>query len=360
MNATKIVVIDDETNIRETLTDILTFQGYKVYAASNGKLGLQCIYREKPDLVLCDIMMPDMDGYEVLTRIRGDETLKGLPFLFISAKNDQDSIRTGMNLGSDDYLSKPFKTADLTAAIETKLRRFKEFKDSLNKEIELLQEQFSQFGFQEFNKPSNSILGVIDFLREYDSQLQNKDRLLFFDRIEQSTHQFKRSYSNLILYLNILSGQPIYQKQKNCSTQESVSNTLKRLKISYPNTHPHLDIEMARLPLNCQAFEFILYELVDNGIKYGENQTAPIVEGKIDNESFVYILKITDFGPGLSAEAIKKVLNTSQLDKKLPDQDGWGLGLFISRYLINQAKATFSFNSVLGQGSTIEVRFPLQ
>lgn len=358
MSLIKIVIIDDETNIRETITDILSFQGYEVHAASNGKMGLHLIYREKPDMVLCDIMMPDMDGYEVLARIRGDETLLGLPFLFISAKNDPDSIRTGMNLGSDDYLSKPFKAADLITAIEAKLRRFKEFRESLNREIDQLQVQFCQYGFQEFNKPANSILGILSFLKEHDNQLTSKERKLFFNRIEQSTYHFKRAYSNLILYLNIISGHPIYQNNKSCSTKETETTLLERLQINYPTVKPNFNVEMARLPMHCDALEFVLYELLDNAIKHSENQTPPYIEGKMDVQNSVYIFTITDYGPGLTAVEVKNILSTSQLDRKIATQDGWGLGLFITRHLLDQTQATFSFKSIKGQGTTIEIKIP--
>lgn len=360
MSKTKIAVIDDEINIRETLLDILSMQGYDVCTASSGKLGLQLIYQQQPDLVLCDIMMPDMDGYEVLARIREDEKLKRLPFLFISAKNDPDSIRTGMNLGSDDYLSKPFKAADLTTAIESKLKRFTEFKESLNTEIGQLQEHFRNYGFQEFNKPINSIIGIIKFLRENDHQLQSEERGLFLNSIEQSTHHFRRSYSNLILYLNILSNQPIFANNKNCSTKESEKNILDRLNINHPGITIDFNIEMARLPINCQAFDVMLYELVDNAIKHSENQKPPLVEGKIDENLRQYTLKITDHGPGLSPAGISRLLSISQMNRSLAQEEGWGLGLFLTRYLVDHAKGSFSFRSEIGSGSVVEIALPLE
>jgi len=362
MNKTKIIVIDDETNIRETITDILTFQGYEVYAASGGKMGLQLILKEQPDLVLCDIMMPDMDGYEVLTRIRGEEHLKSLPFLLISAKNDSESIRTGMNLGSDDYLSKPFKSSELVTAIETKLRRFREFKDSLHQEINQLQEQFCFYGFQELNKPVNSILGLVHFLKEYDQQLQNNERLLFFDRIEQSTHHLCRSYSNLILYLRVTTNHPIYSstKDQNCSTLDCKNNTLNKLKIAHPNIHPEFKLEMARPAISCEALEFIMYEIVDNSIKHSENNKPPYIEGKINIENAVYELKFHDFGHGLSPEKVSKILKNSKFDRSLSNEPGWGLGLFLTRHLLKQFNASFEFKSTVGLGTITEIAIPLE
>lgn len=357
----KIVVIDDEVNVRETITEILTFHGYEVFAAAGGKLGFQLVSQVKPDLVLCDITMPEMDGYEVLARIRGEERLKSLPFLFISAKNDADSVRLGMNLGSDDYLSKPFKAADLISAIEAKLKRFNEFRDSLNTEINQLQDHFSKFGFQELNVPVNGILGVIDFMQEYDHMLQSSERQEFLARIRQSVYSFRRSYSNLTLYLKIISGEQIYDSKRTCLTTEVVASAKEKLKVIHPSSVlPPFDLELARLPMHCHALELILFELLDNVIRHAENEKSPEVMGRWTQEDSVYVIRVSDFGAGLSADKIKKIQATMRLDRELVNDQGWGLGLFLTRFLTEQANGTFLFTSSEGLGCQVEISIPVQ
>ena len=103
----KILLIEDNPEMRENTAEILEFAGYQVSAAVNGREGIQKAREENPDLILCDIMMPEMDGYAVLFLLNKDPKTAGVPFIFLTAKADKSEMRKGMNLGADDYLTKP-------------------------------------------------------------------------------------------------------------------------------------------------------------------------------------------------------------------------------------------------------------
>nr|WP_294935501.1 response regulator [uncultured Flavobacterium sp.] len=119
----KIVLIEDNNDIRENVVEILELSGYEVYAASNGKLGVELAIKQKPDIVLCDIMMPEMDGYEVLEALNAHSDTKATPFIFLTAKAERPDIRKGMDMGADDYLTKPFDDVELLRAIESRLKK---------------------------------------------------------------------------------------------------------------------------------------------------------------------------------------------------------------------------------------------
>jgi DNA-binding NarL/FixJ family response regulator len=119
----KILVIEDEPEMRRNITTILRMEKYQPLAAENGRLGVELAKREKPDLVLCDVMMPELDGYGVLQALRDDPATESTPFIFLTAKGEKPDIRAGMNLGADDYLTKPFAKADLLVAIRSRLKR---------------------------------------------------------------------------------------------------------------------------------------------------------------------------------------------------------------------------------------------
>jgi DNA-binding NarL/FixJ family response regulator len=119
----KILVIEDEPEMRRNITTLLRYYDYQPIAAENGFDGVEAARREKPDLILCDVMMPKMDGYGVLQAIQNDSTLARIPFIFLTAKGEKDDLRDGMNFGADDYLTKPVANADLVQAIEARLRR---------------------------------------------------------------------------------------------------------------------------------------------------------------------------------------------------------------------------------------------
>lgn len=119
----KILIIEDEPEMRRNITALLRFHDYEPLAAENGRAGVETARRTKPDLILCDVMMPEMDGYGVLETLQTDASLSVIPFIFLTAKGEKDDLRSGMNLGADDYLTKPVAHADLLRAIETRLRR---------------------------------------------------------------------------------------------------------------------------------------------------------------------------------------------------------------------------------------------
>lgn len=119
----KILIIEDQGTMRRNLSLMLEMEGYAVVSAENGRIGVETARREKPDVILCDVMMPEMDGYAVLQTLRDDPDFVTTPFLFLTAKGEKSDMRVGMNFGADDYLTKPFVRDDLLAAIEARLSR---------------------------------------------------------------------------------------------------------------------------------------------------------------------------------------------------------------------------------------------
>jgi DNA-binding NarL/FixJ family response regulator len=119
----KILVIEDEPEMRRNLTTVLRLEQFQPLAAENGRVGVDVAKKEKPDLILCDIMMPELDGHGVLQALQADPELSLIPFIFLTAKGEKEDLRNGMNLGADDYLTKPVAKADLLEAIDARLRR---------------------------------------------------------------------------------------------------------------------------------------------------------------------------------------------------------------------------------------------
>src|SRR5688572_32163520 len=123
---TRILVIEDENAILENVMEILEMEGFKVSGAKNGREGVQTAFQVQPDLIICDIMMPELDGYQVFMELQSDPATSMTPFIFLTAKADYKDFRHGMELGADDYLTKPFVPAQLLNAIRTRLERQKQ------------------------------------------------------------------------------------------------------------------------------------------------------------------------------------------------------------------------------------------
>jgi len=124
MSQRTILIIDDHDEIRENIAEILTLGGYKTFTAENGKRGIESALKEKPDLIVCDIMMPELDGYGVLHLLRKNPATEEIPLIFLTAKAERNDFRKGMEMGADDYVTKPFEELELMNAIESRLQKY--------------------------------------------------------------------------------------------------------------------------------------------------------------------------------------------------------------------------------------------
>src|ERR1041385_6197491 len=133
----KILVIEDEAATLENLVLMLEMEGFKPLSASNGRAGVAVAKRELPDVILCDVSMPELDGYGVLETLRADNATVSIPFIFLTAKGDKKDLRTGMNLGADDYLTKPASAEEVLNAIQARLDRHEEKESAAIAKVEL-------------------------------------------------------------------------------------------------------------------------------------------------------------------------------------------------------------------------------
>ena len=147
----KILLIEDNPEVRENTSEILSLANYEVLVAENGKIGVDIAQRQKPDLIICDIMMSELDGYGVLHILSKNEQTAAIPFIFLTAKTEKTDIRKGMNLGADDYLTKPFDDTDLLNAIEARFRK---------NAMQQKQYEVSAEGLENFIKDARSILNI--------------------------------------------------------------------------------------------------------------------------------------------------------------------------------------------------------
>lgn len=168
----KILVIDDNTDIRENTAEILDLAGYKTYTAENGKIGVELAAREKPNVIICDIMMPELDGYGVLHLLQKNPDTANIPFIFLTAKTDRSDFRKGMEMGADDFITKPFEEIELLNAVEVRLKK-----------SAILENQYSptQKGLTQFlNDVKNT--GLIEKLAEqYEVENYNKKQTLYME-----------------------------------------------------------------------------------------------------------------------------------------------------------------------------------
>lgn len=157
-----ILLIEDNPGIRENTSEILELAGYKTISAVNGKIGVELAKKELPDLIICDVMMPELDGFGVLHVLSKNSATAGIPFIFLTAKAEKDDIRKGMNMGADDYLTKPFDDLELLDAVEIRLKKHG-----------ILKEEFSRT-----TEGLDTFLNQAKGLKELDALLVNEKRTI--------------------------------------------------------------------------------------------------------------------------------------------------------------------------------------
>ncbi|CAN5437001.1 response regulator [soil metagenome] len=142
----RILLIEDNTEIRENTAEILELSNFEVVTAENGKVGVEKALEHKPDLIVCDIMMPVLDGYGVLHLVSKHAELAGIPFIFLTAKSERSDFRKGMEMGADDYITKPFTDIELLTAIDSRLKKSVVLKTDFPPDAEGMQEMLNQYG----------------------------------------------------------------------------------------------------------------------------------------------------------------------------------------------------------------------
>ena len=166
----KILLIEDNKDVRENTADILELHDYEVITAENGLIGIGKAKRHLPDLILCDIMMPIKDGYDVLEELSHTKETLGIPFIFLTAKSERTDFRKGMNLGADDYLTKPFEEHELLEAIETRVRKNDFLRKEFSKNIE---------GINEFFLEAHNYLNLEQIEKEYRPKSYEKKDFIY-------------------------------------------------------------------------------------------------------------------------------------------------------------------------------------
>ncbi|WP_281846735.1 response regulator [Olleya namhaensis] len=166
----KILIIEDNLHVRENTAEILELANYMVTTAENGRIGIDKAKKEKPDLILCDIMMPELNGYDVLDVLSKQNDTGSIPFVFLTAKTEKSDIRKGMNLGADDYLTKPFNEPELLEAIQCRLNKNAFLKKEFSKNIE---------GFNQFIDDASEYLNLESLAKDYNLVHYKKKDTLF-------------------------------------------------------------------------------------------------------------------------------------------------------------------------------------
>jgi two-component system, sensor histidine kinase and response regulator len=360
----KILVIEDEESIRENILELLEAENFEGIGATDGKVGIKMAIAQIPDLILCDMMMPEIDGHGVLKALRSDPITATIPFIFLTAKADKSDIRTGMEMGADDYITKPCTPQELLKAIAIRLDKQKTISKQSQKTLDELRINISMSLPHELRTPLNAILGFSELILSEYQVFEDSDILEMIGQINTSGHRLYRLIQNFLLYaeLEIAGTNPELLKEMCCSQFSCVQSlltqkALQQAKQVNRTDDLKLNLQDASVAIDSMRLTKIVEELLDNAFKFSLEGTPVLLSTFVENETF--ILSVKDQGRGMTPDQIAQLEAYRQFDRKLYQQPGLGLGLAIVQRLAELHGGQFKIKSLPQQETIVSVSLPI-
>lgn len=362
MNQTKqksILVVDDIPANLQLLVGMLTTPGYRVRSAPSGKRALASVQIEQPDLILLDIIMPELDGYEVCRRLKADPQTRDIPVIFISALDELFDKITAFEIGGVDYITKPFQIEEVAARVNTHLT-LAEMRRTLQAQNQQLQEQNSELNAfahtvaHDLKNPLAKLLTTLSLVQEYASTLEADLQELLQIGVNAS-YKMSNIIDELLLLAKIRQEDaplaPINMTQV-------VDQALDRLSLMIEQYQPEFIIPTQWPPAQGYApwLEEVWANYISNGLKYG-GQPPCLELGATPQTDGMLRFWVRDNGPGLSPEAQATLFTEfTRLDQTRAE--GHGLGLSIVRRIITKLGGQVGVESHPGQGSLFYFTLP--
>lgn len=360
----KILVIEDERTIRENILELLEAEDFDAMAVENGIKGIELAKQSQPDLIICDVMMPELDGYGVLKELRNDPSTAMIPFIFLTALADKTDTRRGMELGADDYLTKPCTPEELLKAIATRLEKQNAINQQQSQKLDELRGNIAYSLPHELRTPLNGILGFSNLLLEELDTLENSEIREMVEQIHTSGNRLFRLVQNFLLYaeLELIAGNPDRVKglrSHNADYSQTVitEQATQQAQKAERKDDLRLNLQNANVQISPNRLKKLVEELLDNAFKFSAPGTPVSVSSELAENSFILCVK--DKGRGMTDEQIANMGAYMQFERKLYEQQGSGLGLAIAKRLAELHGGELTVQSIPGEETIMRVVLPL-
>lgn len=361
----KILVIDDAEFILESTATLLGFEGYDVVTANDGVEGVAAAIEHEPDLILCDISMPNLDGYGVIDALRKIEKTMTTPFIFLTAFTEKSNMRMGMEKGADDFLVKPYTREELLSAIDAQWKKHSIIEKQVQEKVDVVGKNVTYALPHEFRTVINQVMGSARFLTSNPESIKPDEIKELADDIISSARRLLRITENFLIYVRIESYASSNEKRKQLRqlrTDEPgamIYDVASMLADSFGRTEDLeiLDIvDQIAVELSSESFHKIIDELLDNAFKF--SQVGSKVKIKTWLEGDFMFMEIADKGRGMTKEQINNVGAYVQFERTIYEQQGVGLGLVIAKRFVELHDGLFTINSSEGNGCAIVLSLP--
>lgn len=363
----KILLLEDEAHIREAVMDWLVFEGYEVTCADNGRLGLALLPDVHPDLILCDIAMPELDGHGVLIEVRSNAAWSHIPFIFLTAVADRDSMRLGMDMGADDYITKPFTHAEVLNAVQSRLKK-KAFAEAevdrqlafLNntiieeRERHLFKSRLVAMFSHDFRNPLAAILTSANIIRNYEARLSGEKKREHFDRIEGAVRLLLQMLDDMLMVAEIEGGHLNYHPER-LDVATLVGKIVDEFRLIDQGVHrltfQHTLHEL--FDADPKLLRHIMTNLISNALKY--SPAASEVAITLSEEWGHLRLDVQDHGFGIPQESLAHIFEPFHRASNIQHIKGTGLGLAMVKECVEHHQGQISVESYVGEGTLVTV-----
>ena len=361
----KILVIEDDNTVRANLLEILDVEGFSVMGAENGRVGVQLAHNYLPDLVLCDIMMPDLDGYQVLAELRRHPATTAVPLIFLTARGEKSDLRQGMELGADDYLVKPFTIQEVLGAIHSRLEKHAQVSTYYQSKLDELRSNIAASLPHEFLTPLTVILAASDLLVHHSEGIAPGEVPVIGERIHSAAQRLHRLIRNFLLYtrLELAVADPAKAEALRgygaCDARIVIVEAATRV-AQQADRIADLSLELAdaTLPVSETHLSKIVEELLDNAFKFSK-AGAPVHVWCYVAAPHVFTLSVRDKGRGMTVEQIDRIGAYVQFEREQHEQQGQGLGLTIVKRLAELYGGELYIDSLPDLQTTVSVSLPM-
>ncbi len=364
-NATVLIVDDTPANI-DVLSQILEEEGYTIFVATNGQAALELAPVSQPDLILLDVMMPGIDGFETCRRLKAQKETASIPIIFITAKSETEDIIQGFSLGGVDYISKPFRQEEVCVRIHNHLQlqnliRQLEKKNKELLELNNLKNQFLGIAAHDLRGPLTSIKGFSKFLIEDDDNIPRETRRGFAENI----HLASKNMLNLItdlLDITVIESGALQLQLVSASLKDLVAERARLHQFSADKKSIVLKFELDDIT----PFRFdpnrigqVLDNLISNAIKFSPSSTT--VSLRLEQKDDFAVFSIQDEGPGITLEDQEKIFHQFQKLSARPTagEASYGLGLSIAKIMVEAHQGELTFTSQTSKGTTFRFSLPM-
>ena len=362
---TKILVIDDEIMLREAIVLGLRAENFEVFEAEDGISGMQLAHSVHPDLIVSDINMKGMDGYDTLAALRTDKATANIPFVLMTGRADLKGMRLGMSLGADDYLPKPFRLHELVDVVRTRIGKQQAIRQEAESRLSELRSNISMMLPHELLTPLTGIIGMAEMIVNEAGSLTPAELREFGTDIKLSGVRLHRLIMNFLVYAQIemMTIQPervrLLREVNPIPVGGTVENTARRKTQDVGRAADlQLDLQGGEVAMSESNLAKIVEELVDNACKFSSVGKTVVVR-TITDGSWTEI-NVTDQGRGMKPEHVANIGAYVQFERRIHEQQGSGLGLAIVSRLAELHGGQITITSQPDMGTTVTVHLPAQ